>query len=210
MVGGAQVGEFEADGAAFDFHGVIDGAGVFDVFTIGIGEGDKGEAFAEGGFVVGVDVGGFAGFDDAGDLGVGGELHDGGLLLADAGVVADVFLAGELNDVEWEIALAPAFAPVGDHGGLLVAVIGEALVAAADGFALIPERAANGVRDDGIQHAVEEDGGEMLVLDGVGLAGAGCAGLVDGSGADGGLAWGGRWGWLCRRRGRRQSCRAWA
>src|SRR5690606_35000524 len=165
-LGGLQRGgrgfEGDAVGVALASGGLEDGAGVDHVgVAVGAGEGEAGEALADGFFVFGVKVFGFADVDGDGLAGVG---HGEGLGLGfaqfgpvPAGVVfAGVVEVGELDPVEGEVALGELFAPAGDEGG---EAHGVAAGVGGVGFALIPDDAAQGTGDEGGDHAVVEAAG---------------------------------------------------
>ena len=172
--------EVEAEGVAFGGHAFVDGAGVLDFLAIHFGEGDAGEAVADVLLVFGVDAFGVADVDGDGHGGVG-ELEGLRLELADFGAVAVVIVleCGELAEVEGEVGILPEGAPIVDEGGV---EFWEEGVVAGDGFALVPEDALDGVGDDGGDHAVEHDGGIVLILDGVFLGPRICGALGGGGG----------------------------
>src|ERR1700683_1583773 len=120
-------------------------------------------------FVAGVDVGGFADVDGDDHRGVGNR-QGLGLLVAQLGpmvglglCVGDV-IVGKLHEEKWEIALAPMLTPIGDERSEGM-VIGFRMVGV--GFALIPGDAADGVAEDGVDHAIEEEGGILVPFGGV-------------------------------------------
>jgi len=101
-------------------------------------------------------------------------------LLANQGVVADVLLSGQLDDVEREVALVPEPAPLGERACHDVAVEQEALRAAVIDSPWYQMAPRNGVGDDGVDHGVVEHGGLVLVVRRIthraGAAGAGVDG----------------------------------
>ncbi len=100
------MGEIDADGVSFDFHGIKSWTGEFDFLAVGVGQGDAREAVADILFILWVDVVLFADVDGDGEAGVG-KREDGGLGFADDGVVTGGILGGKLAGVELEIPLAP-------------------------------------------------------------------------------------------------------
>ena len=78
-----------------------------------------------------------------------------------AGSVTSLIVC-QLDEVEWEIALAPQFAPGADHR-TEVALILEGIIIAI-GFTLIPDRAADGIRDHRVDHAIEDGRCLFLIL----------------------------------------------
>ena len=92
---------------------------------------------------------------ERGDLGAG-EPSDGGVEVAERHVLAAVIEGRDLDEEEREITLAEALAPVGDHGGEELAVLGRA---ADVRLALVPDRALNLERNQRRNHAVVELGG---------------------------------------------------
>jgi len=117
---------------------------------------------SDGFFTFGVDVGGVAEVHGDDHAGVGfGEGHGLGFTEEGGGHgVTFVVEGGDLDEVEGEVALFPFGAPVLDEGGEEAAVL--------LGFfdvtlALIPDGAFDFEGDEGVDHAVVEEGGGLLV-----------------------------------------------
>ncbi len=119
--------------------------------------GGEREAVADGLLVGRMDVVGRADVEGDGHGGIG-ELEGSALRIADAApVLGRRIEAGNLHEKEGEIALRELHPPVADEGCEERVVIRGAVVRGV-GFALIPDEAANGHRDEGRDHAVVEAG----------------------------------------------------
>lgn len=133
-----------------------DGAGPWEVDSVGVGESDIGEAGTGIMLVEGVQIAVLGGIDEVCGAGVG-EGKCGELLVAAFGPWA----FGEAGfsrpkswqnaKVEWKSVLIPTISPVVDHDLKVFPVVGFTDVA----FALVPRCASDGVGDDGVEHGVE-------------------------------------------------------
>ena len=156
--------EGDADFAVFDFHGIIYGAGVCDIFAVNEVLGGEGEALADLPFPGGMDVSRITEVDGDGHGGIG-KRERGALSFARfgpvgvAGGVHGALVARQLHEVEGEVA-APEGAPIADEAGEEVAILDGAVGVA---FALIPEGAADGEGGEGENHAAVEAGGLLVV-----------------------------------------------
>lgn len=163
------MGEAEADDFFLSLEGLELRAGGDEVgLAISAGEGESGEALGDGLFLFGVDIFGVADVhgDDHSGVGEGEGLE---LSLAEEGGgvgIGAVVVGSDLDVVEGEVALVPLGTPVGDE----VREEGAVLLGALDvRFALIPDDAAEGEGDEGVDHGIVEARG------GAGLEGLGRA-----------------------------------
>ena len=153
-----RMGEGHAHGVALGFCRAEHGAGILQIGpAVGLGEGHEGQAVPHLLLLAGMDVGQVADVEGDGHAGVG----DGEALglphpdLGQLGGLVAIAVRRQLHEVEREVPLAPEVAPAPDQGLLLLEV---ELAVHAVGFALVPDGAADGEGDEGVDHAVVEPG----------------------------------------------------
>lgn len=152
--------ELDADFVGFDLVIAVKRSGIDEVVvTVVFGKSPESEAFADVLFICGMDICGVADVGDHRHAGMG-DVESFELGLPDAGeffvAVASVFVWGELDIVEGHVRVVPNSAPAVDEGFHFFVV---EHVFAVVGFALIPDRAANGVRNEWVDHAMIESEG---------------------------------------------------
>ena len=153
----ADVVEEHANPAPLDLHRLEERAEVHDVLAVVLGERPEGQALADVLLVAGMDVIRAADVGQDGHARVG-DAHGGRLRLPEQGEDVGAGAVAErrnLRPVEREFLLAPDLAPALDERPRLVVVehpFGHVRLA------LVPDGAAGGERDDGVDHRVVHAG----------------------------------------------------